>query len=81
MHLKKGVVGQFAVVSVWELKCGLKATSSRFNWSHWGIYAKTFLSDARQPEVEVLHSKAVILPKFLGKSSVLESTHLAIEIC
>ena len=66
---------------VWELKYDLKATSSRFNWSHWGIYAKTFLSDARQPEVEVLHSKAVILPKFLGKSSVLESTHLAIEIC
>ena len=61
---KKGVVGQFAVVSVWELKYGLKATSSRFNWFHWGVYAKTFLSDARQPEVEVLHSKAVVLPKF-----------------
>ena len=46
MHLKKGVVGQFAIVSVWVLKYGLKATSSRFNWSHWGTYAKTFLSDA-----------------------------------
>ena len=81
MHLKKGIVGQFAVVSVWELKYGLKATSSRLNWFHWGVYAKTFLSDAGQPEVEVLHSKAVVLPKFSGKSSVLESTLLGIEIC
>ena len=33
MHLEQKVVGQFAVVSVWALKYGLKATSSRFNWS------------------------------------------------
>ena len=28
-----------------------------------------FLSDARQPEVDLLHSSAVIFNKFLGKSS------------
>ena len=28
-----------------------------------------FLSDARQPEVELVHCWAVILNKFLGKSS------------
>ena len=33
MHLEQKVVGQFAVVSVWALKYGLKATLSRFNWS------------------------------------------------
>ena len=64
---------------VWELKYDLKATSSRFNWSHWGIYAKTFLSDARQLEVEVLHSKAVVLPKFLGELSVLELGKLVVK--
>ena len=80
MHLKKGVVGQFAVVSVWELKYGLKAMSSRFNWSHWGVYAKMFLSDARQPEVDVLHSRTVAFAKFSGNWSLLESTHLPIQI-
>ena len=33
MHLGQKVVGQFAVLSVWAVKYGLKATSSRFNWS------------------------------------------------
>ena len=80
MHLKKGVVGQFAVVSVWELKYGLKAMSSRFNWSHWGVTAKMFLSDARQPEVDVLYSRTVAFAKFSGNWSLLESTHLAIQI-
>ena len=64
---------------VWELKYDLKAASSRFNWSHWGIYAKTFLSDARQLEVEVLHSKAVVLLKFLGELSVLELGKLVVK--
>ena len=29
-----------------------------------------FLSDTRQPEVEFLHPSAVILNKFLGKTSL-----------
>ena len=81
MHLKQRVVCQFAVVSVWAPKYFLKpCTSSRFDWSHLEDEAKAFLSYARQPEVELLHSWAVVLPKFSGKSSPLESTHLAIQI-
>ena len=37
---------------------------------YWGVYATTFLSDARQPEVDFLHSSAVVLKKFLGKASL-----------
>ena len=35
-----------------------------------GSLNNTFLSDARQPEVDFLNSSAVILNKFLSKSSL-----------
>ena len=35
----------------------------------------TFLSDARQPEVDFLHSSAVILNKFLRKTSKSKDTY------
>ena len=38
----------------------------------WKTLARTFLRDARQPEVDVLHSWAANLPIFSGRSSVYE---------
>ena len=75
MHLKKGVVGQFAVVSVWELKYGLKAMSSRFNWSHWGVFERRTSTGSRR----FAFSDSSFC-EISGNWSLLESTHLAIQI-
>ena len=41
---------------------------------------KPFMSEARQPGVDVLQSWAVVLPQSVDMPSLLESRHLAVHI-
>ena len=55
-----------------EFKLVLWASSSLAQSRFLLVWATTFLSDASQLEVDFLNSSAVILIKFLGKSSLQE---------
>ena len=51
-------------ISVIKAKLSSCKYKHRFLVSFQGIQAKAFLSDARQPELDFLHSCAVVFPKF-----------------
>ena len=89
----KGFLGAFETKSSLSVCCFISFGSEVFSESHARLVlsigltgkmkqSRAFLSGyARQPEVELLHPWAVVLPKFSGKWSPSESTHLAIQIC